>query len=111
VLPQQLRKRPNQSFQSNRPRETRLSSIMSKVIHVGLIGLSADTSQGTTWAASAHLPYFLKSPKYEIVALQNSTAEKAQKAIEHYSLPGDVQAYGTPEGLLLSTGLTLDADC
>ena len=46
---------------------------MSKVIHVRIIGLSADIGLETSWAAVAHLPNLLKSPKYEIVALQNSS--------------------------------------
>lgn len=73
-----------------------------KRIRVGLIGLNAPhttTPTGTNWAADAHLPYLQKSTGYEIVALQNSSAERASKAIKAYGLdPAKVKAYGTPEG-------------
>ena len=73
-------------------------------IRVGLIGLNAPhagTPTGTSWAASAHLPYLLTSSKYELVALQNSSVERARAAIKAYNLdPQTVQVYGTPEGKL-----------
>lgn len=70
-------------------------------IRVGIVGLNAPyagTPTGTSWAAIAHLPYLKSSDKYELVALQNSTAERAAKAIEAYGLNPDTKAYGTPEG-------------
>lgn len=71
-------------------------------VRVGLIGLNAPytgTPTGTNWAAHAHLPYLRESSKYELVALQNSTKEKAIHAIKLYGLdPNKVKAYGTPEG-------------
>ncbi|KAG4438429.1 hypothetical protein IFR05_006082 [Cadophora sp. M221] len=69
---------------------------------VGLIGLSgtpADKYEGTNWAASAHLPYLLKSSHYEIVALLNSSVESAQASIVKHGLPSSVKAYGRPEDL------------
>lgn len=71
-------------------------------IRVALIGLNApyeNAPTGTNWAANSHLPYLKASSKYEIVALQNSTAERAAKSIQAYGLnPDIVKAYGTPEG-------------
>jgi len=73
-------------------------------IRVGLVGLNAPysgTPTGTNWAVSAHLPYLLSSSKYELVALQNSSAERAALAIKSYGLdPSKVRAYGIPEGQL-----------
>ncbi|KAF2416129.1 oxidoreductase [Tothia fuscella] len=71
---------------------------MSQQIRVGIIGLSA-AATGTGWAASAHLPYLLKSPHYTISALCNSSVEAAQKAIAAYNLPSSTKAYGDPESL------------
>ncbi|EXJ76859.1 hypothetical protein A1O3_10504 [Capronia epimyces CBS 606.96] len=72
-------------------------------IRVGLIGLNApytDIPTGTNWAAHAHLPYLRQSSKYELVALQNSSTERALQAIRAYDLdPDRVKAYGTPEDL------------
>ena len=74
----------------------------SQKIRVALIGLNAPftgTPTGTNWAASAHLPYLLTSKKYEVVALQNSSVQKAARAIQAYGLdPESVRAYGDPEG-------------
>jgi len=73
----------------------------SKPIRVALIGLSstpADLYEGTNWAASAHLPYLLKSPHFEIAALLNSTTESAHQSILKHNLPSSVKAYGAPEG-------------
>ncbi|KAI4720248.1 NAD(P)-binding protein [Aureobasidium sp. EXF-10727] len=70
-------------------------------IRVGLIGLSTG-SKSTSWASTAHLPYLLSEQgkaHYEIKALCNSSVESAKKSIEHYKLPGDVKAYGSPEEL------------
>lgn len=72
-------------------------------IRVGIIGLST-TSDGTDWAAQAHLPYLQSSPKYEIIALCNSTIDKAEASIERYKLPASTRAYGSP------TDLAEDAD-
>jgi hypothetical protein len=47
---------------------------------VGLVGLNcpySGTPTGTNWAAFAHLPYLKASSKFELVALQNSTAKRA----------------------------------
>ena len=84
----------------------------STKVRVGLIGLNAPSTgapTGTNWAASAHLPYLQSSKKYELVALQNSSVERAKAAIEAYGLNEErVKAYGTSEGrisfLPLSSG-------
>ena len=83
--------------------------MVSTKIRVGLVGLNAPfagAATGTSWASSAHLPYLQSSSKYEIVALQNSSKERAEKAIEAYKLDSEkVKAYGTPEGTLRSVSL------
>ncbi|EXJ54647.1 hypothetical protein A1O7_09988 [Cladophialophora yegresii CBS 114405] len=65
-------------------------------IKIGLIGLSAEGS----WASSSHLPALLKSPHYQITALQNSTEASARKAVEKYNLPGQVACYGDVDSLV-----------
>lgn len=73
----------------------------SSKIRVALIGLNAPpqgTPTRTNWAASGHLPYLLASDKYELVALQNSSAARAAEAIKAYGLNPETKAYGTPEG-------------
>ncbi|KAL1799833.1 hypothetical protein ACET3X_000175 [Alternaria dauci] len=74
------------------------------VIKVGIIGLSSVTtnisgSPGDSWAASAHLPYLLASPHYQIVALCNSSVKSAQTAAQRYNLLSSVRAYGSSEDL------------
>lgn len=74
-------------------------------IRVGIIGLSTITpSAGAgytsgTWGL-VHLASLSNSPHYKIVALCNSTVEKARKSIEHNKLdPATTKAYGSPEDL------------
>ncbi|KAI9737339.1 MAG: hypothetical protein M1834_009493 [Cirrosporium novae-zelandiae] len=87
------------------------SSSPKPKIRVALIGLNAPytgTPTGTNWAASAHLPYLQTSSKYELVALQNSSAERARKSIEAYGLnPEKVKAYGNPEDLAADPDIDL----
>lgn len=69
-------------------------------IRVALIGLSQAAK--TSWASQAHLPYLLSErgrSRYQIVALLNSSADAAQRAIEAYDLPATVKAYGSPQDL------------
>ncbi|KAF4989955.1 hypothetical protein FGRMN_8797 [Fusarium graminum] len=77
-------------------------------IRTAIVGLSS--SAKTSWASNAHLPYLL-SPrgrsKYQIVALQNSSVEAAQKAIAHYDLPPETKAYGSPDDLAKDTEVEL----
>ena len=48
----------------------------------------------------AHLVHLLKHPeKYQIVALLNSSPQKAKDAIEKFGLPSSTRAYGLPEDL------------
>ncbi|PVH78021.1 NAD-P-binding protein [Cadophora sp. DSE1049] len=85
-------------------------SSQPKPIRVALIGLSstpADEYEGTNWAASAHLPYLLASPHYEIAALLNSSVESARRSIEKHGLPGSVKAYGSPEDLASDPTISL----
>ncbi|KAJ9614594.1 hypothetical protein H2200_002731 [Cladophialophora chaetospira] len=65
-------------------------------LRIGLIGLSAEGS----WASTSHLPSLLRSPHYQITALQNSSKTSARKAVEKYNLPGEVACYGDIESLV-----------
>ncbi|KAI9148777.1 Galactose/lactose metabolism regulatory protein GAL80 [Paramyrothecium foliicola] len=69
-------------------------------IRLALIGLAS--SDRTSWASNAHLPYLL-SPRgrerYQIVALCNSSVESARRAIQTYNLPSETRAYGDPDAL------------
>jgi predicted dehydrogenase len=72
-------------------------------IRVGIIGLTTVTpsDQGYTpgsWGL-VHLAALSSSPHYKIVALCNSTAEKARKSIEQNKLDPATKAYGSPEEL------------
>ncbi|KAF2436757.1 NAD(P)-binding protein [Tothia fuscella] len=85
-------------------------------IHLGLIGLSSLTGEkpatpGDGWAASAHLPYLLSSPRYEITALCNSSVESAKKAVEHYNLPATTKTYGSPEDIANDPDVDLVVCC
>jgi predicted dehydrogenase len=72
-------------------------------IGVGIIGLSTvvPSDQGYTpgsWGI-VHLTSLANSPHYKIVALCNSTAEKARKSIEYNKLDSTTKAYGSAEEL------------
>ncbi|KZF19309.1 putative oxidoreductase [Xylona heveae TC161] len=71
------------------------------LIRVGLIGLSSsgaeNPEEGASWAANAHLPFLKASPHFEIVALLNSSLDRAKKAITHYGLSPETRAYGDPQ--------------
>ncbi|KIV83911.1 hypothetical protein PV11_05896 [Exophiala sideris] len=73
-------------------------------IKLGLIGLSA----GGSWASRAHLPYFSKTDKYEIVALLNRSVESGKKAAENYNLSG-VACYDKIDALLKDSNVDLIA--
>ena len=74
-----------------------------KKIRVGLVGLNAPYTgapTGTNWTANAHLPYLRATSKYEIVALQNSSVDRAKAAIKAYELDASrVKAYGSAEDI------------
>ncbi|PVH83417.1 putative oxidoreductase [Cadophora sp. DSE1049] len=74
---------------------------MPSPIRIGLVGLGKGPLQmgPGIWGASVHLPYLLASPKYTLVAVQNSTVESALASIKHHKLGPDIKAYGTPEDL------------
>ncbi|KAK4998281.1 transcription regulator gal80 [Elasticomyces elasticus] len=67
-------------------------------IRIGMIGLST-VSDATNWAAVAHLPYLQASDRFEIVALCNSSVERAKASIKHYELSDSTRAYGSSEDL------------
>ncbi|KAH8817282.1 hypothetical protein F5884DRAFT_247047 [Xylogone sp. PMI_703] len=70
-------------------------------IRVGMVGLSAmEPALGPgSWGVAAHLKSIQASPKYELVAVCNSTAESARRSIEYHKLPTSVKAYGNVEDL------------
>lgn len=70
-------------------------------IRIGIIGLAARKGEMApgTWAYTAHLPAFLSSPAYEVVALCNTSEESARRAIEFHNLPSTTRAYGSAEQL------------
>jgi predicted dehydrogenase len=73
----------------------------SSPIRVGIIGLGKFSGHMTPdlWAAMAHLPYLIASPKYQITAVSNSTIESAQSSIAAHNLGPTVKAYGNPSDL------------
>ncbi|KAK0118160.1 hypothetical protein ONS95_012466 [Cadophora gregata] len=83
--------------------------IMPSPIRVGLVGLGKDPFKmgPGIWGASVHLPYLITSPKYTLVAVQNSTVESALASIEYHNLGPDIKAYGTPEDLAQDSNVDL----
>jgi len=70
-------------------------------IKVGFIGLTSPLSEpnsGTGWAVTAHLNYLQNNGgKYVVVALLNSSKEKAEAARDKFELGNGVKCYGDPE--------------
>jgi predicted dehydrogenase len=77
-------------------------------IRIGFIGLS---SKPDSWATLAHLPYLRRSPHYEIVALCNSTPERAAQAIAAHDLPPSTRAYASPAELAADPAIDLIVIC
>lgn len=48
---------------------------------------------------SAHLPYLIQSPHYEVTALCNSSVKSAEDSIKRHGLPASTKAYGSPEDI------------
>lgn len=86
---------------------------MSSPIRVGLVGLGKGPMNlgPGVWGAAVHLPYLLASPKYTLVAVQNSSIESAQASIDWHKLPSTVKAYGTPEDLAKDPNVDLVVVC
>ncbi|KAH6896825.1 hypothetical protein B0T10DRAFT_583489 [Thelonectria olida] len=81
-------------------------------IRVGLLGLSADDTEGPTvgnWGVLAHLKPLLASPHYELAAICNSSVESSQKSINFHKLPETVKAYGNVEDLASDPDIDLVA--
>lgn len=76
-------------------------SPMSSPIRVGLVGLGQTTAELVPggWGAKAHLPYLLSSPKYQLVAIANSSVQSAKSAIVFHKLDLEVKAYGSADEL------------
>lgn len=72
-------------------------------IRVGIIGLTTVTPSAEGYTPGSwglvHLAALNDSPRYKIVALCNSTVEKARKSIEQNKLDPATKAYGSPEEL------------
>lgn len=64
-----------------------------------------------TTIESAHLPYLLASPLYKIVALCNSSAASAAKAVERYGLSSSTKTYGNPQDLADDPSVQLVVCC
>jgi predicted dehydrogenase len=60
---------------------------------------------------SAHLPYLLKSPHYEITALCNTSVKSAEIAIKRHGLPPSIKAYGDPEDIAKDPNVDLVVCC
>lgn len=56
---------------------------------------------------SAHLPYLLAPPHYDVVALCNSSEAAAKAAVERYELPGTTKTYGNPKDLAADADIDL----
>jgi predicted dehydrogenase len=85
-------------------------------IRVGIIGLTSATgeisaSPGDGWAATAHLPYLLNSPHYEVVALCNTSVESAKIAVQRHNLPASTKTYGNPKDLANDPNIDLVVCC
>ncbi|KAL6699495.1 hypothetical protein J3F84DRAFT_404543 [Trichoderma pleuroticola] len=71
-------------------------------IRVGLIGLTVGDGKSLgngAWGIAAHLPTYINSPNYEIVALCNSSVSAAKESIAYHKLPATTKAYGSPEDI------------
>lgn len=64
-----------------------------------------------TEVESAHLPYLLTSPLYEIVALCNSSAASAAKTIERHGLSPETKTYGNTQDLADDPSVQLVVCC
>ncbi|KEY74049.1 hypothetical protein S7711_02638 [Stachybotrys chartarum IBT 7711] len=79
-------------------------------IRVGLVGLSGKQASSTrlpAWSSVAHLPTYLQSSDFELVAVCNGSVESAQRAITAFQLPSTVKAYGNPEDLACDPSVDL----
>jgi predicted dehydrogenase len=77
-------------------------------IRVGFIGLS---SKPDSWATLAHLPYLRRSTHFDIVALCNSSPEKARQSIAAHSLPPTTKTYASPAELAADEDIDLVVVC
>jgi predicted dehydrogenase len=81
-------------------------------IRTAIIGLS--TSAITSWAASAHLPYFLSThgkKHYEVVALLNTSIPAAEAARKAFELASSVKAYSDASALAHDPDIDLVVCC
>lgn len=60
---------------------------------------------------SAHLPYFLKSPHYEVTALCNSSVKSADAAIKRHNLPSSTKAYASAADFAKDPNIDLVVCC
>lgn len=81
-------------------------------IRLAILGLSPSST--TAWASSAHLPYLLSArgrERYQIIALCNTSADSAKRAIQAYKLPTETKAYGDPQSLANDPDIDLVVCC
>jgi predicted dehydrogenase len=69
----------------------------------------ADSLSCRSWAETAHLPYWKKSDRYDIVSLQNTSKEGAERAVAHHKLPNNPACYGDIESLVKDTNVNMIA--
>jgi predicted dehydrogenase len=67
--------------------------------------------ESSTKVFSAHLPYLLASPHYEVIALCNSSVESAQAAVKRHSLPSSTKTYGSPKDMANDPDVNLVVCC
>jgi predicted dehydrogenase len=71
-------------------------------IRVGFMGISADSESwkdAGAWVNTAHPPYLLSTPHYQVMALCSASIEAARAAIKSHNLPETTKAYGSPQDL------------
>ncbi|KAF2703854.1 NAD(P)-binding protein [Pleomassaria siparia CBS 279.74] len=80
------------------------------VIHVGIVGLSANSS-GASWAKLTHLPYLQASSAYEITGVLNSSLASSKGAIETLRLSSLVKPYENIDDMASDTNIDLIVVC
>ncbi len=74
---------------------------MSSPIRVGIIGLGSVTGSNLPglWGSTAHLPFLMASPNYQVTAVCNSSVQSARTSIDAHHLGPGVKAYANAEDL------------
>jgi predicted dehydrogenase len=80
-------------------------------IRVGIVGLSANTGIGPSWAKLAHLPYLTASPHYTVTGILNSSLESSQKAIEAFNLSETAKPFSDIKHMATDPNIDLIVIC